>query len=62
MSDGQLYLAIGLPVFGAFVGYICIVLQVNTINARITSLEATVNSRFNSLESGLTRIWERRRR
>jgi hypothetical protein len=32
-------------------GFLGSVLQVNTINARITSLETTVNSRFGSLET-----------
>ena len=62
MNDAQLYLAIGVPVFAVLMGFMGSVLQVNTINARITSLEAalssrivsfenSVNSRFSSLES-----------
>jgi hypothetical protein len=51
MNDAQLYFAIGVPVFTVLMGFLGIVLQVNTINARIENLEATVNSRFTSLES-----------
>lgn len=51
MNDTQLYLAIGIPVFAVLMGFMGSVLQVNTINARITSLEAAFNSRFGSLES-----------
>jgi hypothetical protein len=51
MSDTQLYFAIGIPVFTVLVGFIGTVMQVNTINARITSLETTFNSRFTSLEA-----------
>ena len=51
MNDAQLYFAIGVPVFAVLMGFLGVVLQVNTINARIENLEATVNSRFTSLES-----------
>jgi hypothetical protein len=51
MNDAQLYLAIGVPVFAVLMGFMGSVLQVNTINARITSLETAMNSRFISLET-----------
>jgi hypothetical protein len=64
MNDAQLYLAIGVPVFAVLMGFMGTVLQINTINARLTSLEAAVNTRFSSLESRLetlrlTRVDER---
>jgi hypothetical protein len=45
MTDTQLSFSIGLPVFAVLMGFLGSVLQVNTINSRITSLEATFNSR-----------------
>jgi phage host-nuclease inhibitor protein Gam len=64
MTDVQLYFAIGLPVF-AFLPNIALgVIQTNSLQARITSvetgmsarlarLETTTNARFASLESNM---------
>jgi hypothetical protein len=51
MTDLQLYLAIGLPVFAILMNIAVTGIQVTTINARITSLETAVNNRINGLES-----------
>ena len=51
MNNAQLYFSIGVPVFAVLMAFLGSVLQVNTINARITSLEATVNTRLGSLEA-----------
>jgi cell division protein FtsL len=63
MTDIQLYFAIGVPVFAIVISMIASMMQVTTINARITSLESTIHSRFTSLETrfetGLTRLDER---
>lgn len=40
MNDNQLYFAIGIPVFAIVVDMITMSFQVNSINARFTSLEA----------------------
>jgi hypothetical protein len=53
MNDAQLYLAIGVPVFAVLMGFIGSIFQVNTINARITSLEAAMNNRIGSFESSV---------
>jgi hypothetical protein len=50
MTDIQLYFAIGVPTFAILISFVGSVLQVNTINARITSLETAINIRFASLE------------
>jgi hypothetical protein len=55
MNDAQLYLVIGLQVFAVLMGFVGTVLQVDTINARISSLEAAVKSGFDSLESRFNR-------
>lgn len=51
MTDAQLYFSIGVPVFAFLMAFLGGMLQVNTINARITSLETTMHSRFGSLET-----------
>ena len=51
MTDSQLYFAIGVPVFAVLMGFLGSVLQVNTINARITSLETAMNARLSALEN-----------
>jgi hypothetical protein len=56
MNDTQLYLAIGLPVFAVLMGSLGNVLQVNTINARLTSLEGTINARLTSIENRFTSL------
>jgi hypothetical protein len=57
MTDIQLYFAIGAPTFAILISFVGSMLQVNTINARITSLETGINARLISLETSLnTRI------
>jgi hypothetical protein len=51
MTDIQLYFAIGVPVFAIIISMIASMMQVTTINARITSLESAVSARFISFES-----------
>jgi hypothetical protein len=59
MNDTQLYLAIGVPVFAVLMGFMGSVMQVNTINARITSLEAAFNSRIAGFESSINNRFSR---
>ncbi len=54
MTDTQLYLSIGLPVFAVLMNIVAGILQHNSILARFTSLETTVNARFSSIESRFT--------
>jgi hypothetical protein len=51
MTDMQLYLAVGLPVFAFLLNITLGVIQTNSIQARITSVESALNSRLTSLES-----------
>jgi len=51
MTDTQLYLAVGLPVFAVLMSIMAGVMQHNSIMARFTSLEATMNARFTGLEN-----------
>ena len=51
MTDAQLYLAIGLPVFAVVLSMVAGILQMNSINLRITSLESVMAVRFTSLEA-----------
>jgi hypothetical protein len=51
MNDSQLCVAIGVQVFAVLMGFIGTVLKINTINGRITSLEAAINRAFTSLEA-----------
>lgn len=53
MTDVQLYLAIGLPVFAFLVNIALGVIQTNSLQARITSLETSTNARFSSVESNM---------
>lgn len=53
MTDTQLYFAIGIPVFTFLVAFAGTMIQVNTINARITGLESSLNARMTSLENSL---------
>jgi hypothetical protein len=53
MSDTQLYLSIGLPVFAVMMGILANMLQVNTMNARLTSMETSFTARFASLETSV---------
>jgi len=51
MTDVQLYFAIGLPVFAFLLNIALGVIQTNSIQARITSVETGVNSRFASIDA-----------
>ncbi len=53
MTDVQLYFAIGLPVFAFLLNIALGVIQTNSLQARITSVETSMNSRFASVESNL---------
>jgi len=53
ITDVQLYFAIGLPAFAFLLNIALGVIQTNSIQARITSVETSVNSRFASIESNL---------
>ncbi len=53
MTDMQLYLAIGLPVFAFLLNIALGVVQTNALQARITSVETSMNSRFSSVESSM---------
>jgi len=53
MTDVQLYLAIGLPVFAFLLNIALGVIQTNSLQARITSVEANMNSRFASVEANM---------
>ena len=66
VTDTQLYFAVGLPVFAIIVNMMANVMQITTINARITSLESTLSTRFETLlgkvieiDNRLTRLEER---
>jgi archaellum component FlaC len=51
MTDVQLYIAIGLPVFAFLLNIALSVIQTNSLQARMTSVETQMNARFTSLES-----------
>jgi len=51
MTDVQLYLAIGLPVFAFLLNIALGVIQTNSLQARITSVENSMNSRFASVDA-----------
>ena len=53
MTDVQLYFAVGLPVFAFLLSIALGVIQTNAIQARITSVETSMNARFSSLESNM---------
>ena len=53
MTDVQVYLAIGLPVFAFLLNITLGVIQTNSLQARITSVETNVNARFSSLEMNI---------
>jgi hypothetical protein len=50
VTDSQLYFAVGVPTFAVIMGILVSALQMNTINARFTSLETAFNARIGSLE------------
>ena len=51
MTDAQLYLAIGLPVFAVAMNMVAGILQMNSISARITTLESSLGARLGSLNA-----------
>lgn len=66
VTDTQLYFAVGLPVFAIIVNMMANIMQITTINARITSLESSMSTRFDTLlgkvieiDNRLTRLEER---
>jgi hypothetical protein len=66
VTDTQLYFASGVPVFAIAINMMANVLQITTINARITSLESGMSTRFDTLlgkvieiDNRLTRLEER---
>jgi archaellum component FlaC len=59
MSDAQLYLAIGVPVFAIVLNMLAGMFQINSLNARFTSLEGNMNARFTSIENRFTSIENR---
>lgn len=56
VSDAQLYFAIGVPVFAIIMNMIAGMFQINSINARCTSLEGNINARFTSIENRFTSL------
>jgi hypothetical protein len=59
MTDMQLYLAIGLPVFAFLVNIAAGIVQTTSIHARVTSVETNMNARFNSVESRIASLESR---
>ncbi len=53
MTDAQLYLAIGVPVFAVIMAMVGGMFQFSALSTRITSLETSMNARFNSLETSV---------
>jgi hypothetical protein len=51
VTDSQLYFAVGVPTFAVLMGILVSALQMNTMNARFTSLETAFNARIGSLET-----------
>ena len=58
MNNVQLYFAIGIPTFTVLCSLMIGIFQLNhtliQINARFTSLEANMNTRFNLLEAKMS--------
>ncbi len=52
MTDTQLYLAVGLPVFAVLINIVVGVLQHSSVNARFSGID----SRFNNLETRFTNL------
>ncbi len=50
MTNIQLYFAIGVPTFTVLIGILLGVFQTSQLNARFTSLESNINSRFSSID------------
>jgi hypothetical protein len=51
MNDAQLYFAIGVPVFAIIMNMLVGMFQINSLNARFTTLEGNINARFTSIEN-----------
>jgi len=51
MNNTQLYMVIGLPTFAFLMNILAGIVQNNATGARISSLETSMNARFNSLET-----------
>jgi flagellar capping protein FliD len=51
VTDLQLYLAIGIPTLAVFIGILMNVVQINTVNGRISNLENRVDTRISTLEA-----------
>lgn len=61
-TDTQLYFTIAVPSFTVLIGFIATVIQVNTINARFTSLETrleTLIGKVIDIDNRLIRMEER---
>jgi hypothetical protein len=56
MNDAQLYFAIGVPVFAIIMNMLVGMFQINSLNARFTSLEGNINARFTSIENRFTSL------
>jgi hypothetical protein len=56
MTDAQLYLAIGVPVFAVMLGIVAGILQMNAMGGRFTSMEARLTSLEASLSARLTSL------
>jgi hypothetical protein len=62
VTDSQLYFAVGVPTFAVLMGILVSALQMNTINARFTSLETrfdTLLGKVIEIDTRLTRVEER---
>ena len=56
MTDTQLYLTIGLPVFAVMMGMLVGVLQMNSMNGRFTTMDARITTLDSSLYSRIDRF------
>ena len=53
MTDTQLYLAIGLPVFAILMSIVAGILQHSSTGARLKSIESNINARLTTIESNM---------
>jgi hypothetical protein len=51
VTDAQLYLSVGIPTFAVLITLLTNIIHHNSVNARFTGLEGTINARFSNLES-----------
>lgn len=56
VTDNQLYLAIGLPVFAVLVNILVGMMQFGSITSRFSSIDSSINSRFNSVDARFNSI------